>query len=208
MAHFSTPADTDIFAVVFRVISLAGGAVAIFTQPLWPAIADAIARRNVDWIGRQYRRIRLTLVIYSAAVALAMATVGPFFFHSILHIETGNSSRLFVVLGIYFLCNTWTHVTYITMIGMSAIWRVVLYVGENVIMVIISIALVPRLGATGMALGYLFASVLLPVWLLPRLFKTELCAKPPQIAPLSSPFESPCALLMSSWNHATQELRC
>ncbi len=175
MAHFSTPADTDIFAVVFRVISLAGGAVAIFTQPLWPAITDAIARRNVDWIGRQYRRIRLTLVIYSAAVALAMATVGPLFFHSILHIETGKSSWLFVVLGIYFLCNTWTHVTYITMIGMSAIWRVVFVAwGENVIMVIISIALVPRLGATGMALGYLFASVLLPVWLLPRLFKTEL----------------------------------
>jgi hypothetical protein len=61
------------------------------------------------------------------------------------------------------------------MMGMPGIWRAaVVLLAENLLMLLFALLLVPHLGAAGMALAYLAASVVLPVWLLPRLMQREL----------------------------------
>ena len=170
LAHFSTTAATDFFGVAYKALALAGAVVGIATQPLWPAIADAIAHRDISWIKRSYATIRRVLTIYSSAVAIVIITGGPWIFQHLTHINAEGSRILFVLLGVYFVANTWTHLFYTAMMGMNVIWQVAgVLIVENLVMLILGAVLVPRLGIIGMALAYLIASVALPVWFLPRL---------------------------------------
>ncbi len=170
LAHLSSTAATDFFGVVFKAISLAGAVVVIITQPLWPAITDAIAHRDIGWIKRSYAKIRVFITIYSTAVAIVMIAGGPWIFRHLTHIDAVGSSTLFILLGVYFVANNWTHLFYTVMMGMNVIWQVVaVLILENLLMIILGVVLVPHLGVPGMALAYLAASLVLPVWFLPRL---------------------------------------
>jgi hypothetical protein len=93
----------------------------------------------------------------------------------VLHVDTSGQYPLFVILGVYFVANIWTHLLYIIMMGMPGIWRATsVLLAENLLMLLFAVLLVPYLGAAGMALAYLLASLVLPVWLLPRLMRLEL----------------------------------
>jgi O-antigen/teichoic acid export membrane protein len=175
LARLSSTHDTDLFAIVYRYLALASSAVNVITQPLWPAITDAIAHRDTDWIRRSYARIMRALSIYSGLLAIIAMSAGPWIFQHILHVDTAGYYWLFFILGFYFVANIWTHLLYITMMGMPGIWRAAaVLLSENLLMLLFALVLVPNLGAAGMALAYLAASVTLPVWLLPRLMKQEL----------------------------------
>lgn len=175
LARFSSNHDTDLFAIIYKYLALASMAVNIITTPLWPAITDAIAHRDIDWVRRSYRRILRALNIYSGALAVVTITLGPWLFQHILHVDTSGYYAVFLILGIYFVANIWTHLMYITMMGMPGIWRAAaVLLAENVLMLLFALVLVPHLGAAGMALAYLGASAVLPVWLLPRLMQREL----------------------------------
>ena len=172
LAHLSSTQETNLFAIVYKSLSLIGSVNIIITQPLWPAFTDAIAHRDFDWIQRSYAKIRRALTLFSCLVGLLMMTVGPWGFEHFVHVDTSGNRLLFCVLGVYFVANVWTHLYYVTMMGMQGIWRVAMIaLSENVLLIVLSLVLVPRLGAAGMAFAYLFASLLLPVWLLPRLMK-------------------------------------
>ena len=73
---------------------------------------------------------------------------------------------------------------------MEGIWRIaVVALSENLMLVLLSLLLVPRLGAAGMALAYLSASLLLPAWLLPRLMKKTIrqISAAPNVTTLDAP---------------------
>jgi O-antigen/teichoic acid export membrane protein len=185
LAHLSSTRETDLFGVVYRALVLAGAVVNIITMPLWPAITDAIAHRDIAWIHRSYARVRRALTVYSCILAFIVVISGQWIFQHILRVDTGANHWLFVILGFYFVANIWTHLFYVTMMGLQGIWRIaaVLFT-ENLLMLGIGLLLVPRLGAAGMALSYLCASIALPVWLLPRMMKSALhkITNAPQIA--------------------------
>jgi O-antigen/teichoic acid export membrane protein len=175
LSHNSSTQDTDVFSIVYKALVLVGALVNVITQPLWPAITDAIAHGDVPWVQKAYGRIRRAVSTYSLALFLATVTIGPWFFQRILRVDTTGYYSLFLVFGVYFTANIWTHLFYVTMMGMNAIWKIaVVQFAENVLMLLFGIILTPRFGATGMALAYLLASVLLPVWLLPRLMQRQL----------------------------------
>jgi hypothetical protein len=59
--------------------------------------------------------------------------------------------------------------------GMDGIWKVALVVfAEKLLIWLFGIVLVPRMGAAGMALAYLSASIVLPAWLLPGMMRRAL----------------------------------
>jgi O-antigen/teichoic acid export membrane protein len=175
LARLSSTHDTDLFSIIYKYLALASMAVNVITAPLWPAITDAIAHRDIDWVRRSYARILRALNIYSSALAVVTITAGPWLFQHILHVDTTGYYGVFFILGIYFVANTWTHLLYIIMMGMPGIWRAAAVLcAENLLMLLFALLLVPHLGAAGMALAYLAASVVLPVWLLPRLMRREL----------------------------------
>jgi O-antigen/teichoic acid export membrane protein len=175
LAHLSSTQATNLFAIAFKALTLAGAAVAIVTQPLWPAITDALAHRDIEWVKRSYTKIRRALSVYSCTFAILIIARGEWFLQHIWHIDSAGDQSLFVLLGVYFVANTWTHLFYMILMGMRVIWHVAgIVLAENVLMLAFGMFFVPRFGAAGMALAYLTASAVLPAWLLPRLMSAEI----------------------------------
>ena len=59
---------------MFRLNSAASGLVALVTQPMWPAIADAVARHDSVWARRAYHRASWLTAGYAAAYAVGLVT--------------------------------------------------------------------------------------------------------------------------------------
>jgi O-antigen/teichoic acid export membrane protein len=172
LAHLSSTQETNLFAILYKNLSLAGAVVGIVTQPLWPAFTDAIAHRDIGWVHTSYAKIRRALTMYSCLVGVAIVTAGPWICERVIHVDATGRFVLFLILGTYFIANIWTHLFYVTLMGLRGIWKVAaIAVIENILMLIFGIALVPRFGASGMALAYLIASIALPAWLLPILME-------------------------------------
>jgi O-antigen/teichoic acid export membrane protein len=191
LAHMSSVQATALFAVVYKTTALAGAVVSIVTMPLWPAFTDAIAHRDIEWIRRSYRAISRALTVYSCAVGLVMITAGQWIFSNLMHVDTTGSGPLFAIFGGYFVANVWTHLRYVTLMGMDNLWKVALVVlAENLLMLLFGMLLVPFWGATGMALAYLAASLALPVWLLPRLMQAAIRKTSDHAADTSPPVAS------------------
>ncbi len=172
LAHLSTPQAVDIFAITFKICGFAGAVVGTLTQPLWPSFTDAIARHDMAWVSRVFRKVRLALVSLSSVLAVGIVIFGSWFLTHAVHASVGPGRSLFVVLAIYLVANMWTHLHYVTLMGIIDIWRIAgIVLAENCLMIVCGALLAPRLGASGMALGYLLASMMLPAWLLPRMFR-------------------------------------
>jgi len=172
LAHLSSVQATALFAVAYKGIVLAGAVVSTITTPLWPAYTDAIAHQDGDWIRRSHRSIRRAVMAYACVVSLFIIVAGQWTFTHILHVNMTGNGLLFTILGVYFIASIWTHLLYVTLMGIENIWKVAVVVfTENVLMLLFGLVFVPHMGAAGMALAYLCASLVLPAWLLPRMLR-------------------------------------
>jgi O-antigen/teichoic acid export membrane protein len=173
MAHLTTIHATDVFGLTYKSVSLVASGVGIVTQPLWPSFADALARQDFAWIQRIARRTRKSLMTAAGAVTVCLLLGGGSVFARIVHvrIDTG----LLSVLAVYLFFNIWTHYHYVLLEGLDRVWVVTGIIGlENALMLLFGVLLVPLWGAMGMACSYLFASLVGPVWALPRILSTRL----------------------------------
>lgn len=175
MAHLASVRATDTFGIVYRAISLAASTVGIFTQPLWPALTDALSRKDFPWIERVARRTRTSLMLIAGALMLVFTVGGTAGIEHIWHVDISADRTLIYLLAVYLFFNIWTHYHYIILEGLDRVWTVAgLILLENCMMLAFGAALVPRWGGAGMAAGYLLASLALPVWLLPRIFRRRI----------------------------------
>lgn len=172
LAHLGSIQAVALFAVVYKSLGLAGAVVSVVTMPLWPAYADAIAHRDGDWIIRSFRKVRRYMMAYACAAGAVLLLAGHWIFARLLHVDVMGAGALFGLCALYLVSNIWTHLHYVTLMGMERIWQAASVVlVENLLMLLLGVVLVPRLGAAGMALAYLLASALLPAWLLPQIMR-------------------------------------
>ncbi|MDE3187662.1 MAG: hypothetical protein KGM96_09095 [Acidobacteriota bacterium] len=170
MAHLTTPHATDLFGVIFRAGNLISSAIGIFTQPLWPAFTDAVARHDSGWVRRAAAKIKRIVMSIAGTLAFLMVTIGPWTIEHVWRVSITGSRLAVIIIGVYVLFNLWTHYHYILLMGLDRAWTVAgLVLIENCTMLALGVALVPRMNASGMAAAYLLASALLPAWLLPRI---------------------------------------
>jgi O-antigen/teichoic acid export membrane protein len=175
VAHFATPEAVAMFAIAFKIVGFAGSAVGIFTQPLWPSFTDAIVRRDLDWVVNVFQKIKLGLVSSSILAAATWVLFSNWIFVHFFHAAEKLPLPLTLVFATYLVANMWTHLHYISLMGIGNIWSISLVIfAENLLMVVLGLVFTSRWGATGMVSGYLLASLLLPFWLLPLMLSTRI----------------------------------
>lgn len=169
LAAVAGPAATVPLGVMFRLNAAASSVVALVTQPLWPALADAIARQDTVWARQAYRRASWLTVSYAAAYAVGLMILGT----SIVQWWTGAfvevPGLMILLFGIYFVVGVWAHVNAITLVGLGNVWvaaRVTCL--EAVVSILGAVLLVAHLGPTGVILAMLIASATVSAILLPR----------------------------------------
>lgn len=175
MAHLTSAQDTDIFAIIYRATCLASATVGIFTQPLWPAFTDAVARHDSQWVNQAAARIRRAILATAGALTIAMIGAGPWCIQHLWHIDVSGERMVVFILALYLFSNLWTHFHYVVLMGLDRIWTVAcLVIVENMVMLVIGGFAVPHFGAVGMAAAYLAASLVIPAWVLPRILRKRM----------------------------------
>lgn len=168
LAFVAGPAATIPLGVMFRLNLAAHGVVAVVTQPLWPAVADAIARHDSAWARRAYGRASWLTGAYAAVYAVGVVTMGSL----LIEVWTGTHVEvpplMMFLFGLYFVVGVWAHVNAITLVGLGKVWVAARVLCVEAFVSILGAALLTaQFGATGVITSLLIATAFVSAILLP-----------------------------------------
>ena len=78
--------ETARYGVLVQIMTLASGVIVMFTQPLFPALADAHSRGDLEWTKRTYKKGLQGVAGFSAIFVIVLVLIGP----RLLSIYSGN----------------------------------------------------------------------------------------------------------------------
>ena len=173
ISHVLGAGTVPQFALPYRILMLAPGAVSLVTVALWPAYAEAVARGDRAWADQTLRRSLVLAVGGTALVSAVVVGVGPTFLGQFTGSNPAPSRGLLLVLGLLACVMSAS-----TALGvfLSATGRLRIQVVAAAAMAAtnlpLSIALVGPLGVLGPAWGTIITQtvfVLVPVgWVVGR----------------------------------------
>lgn len=109
------------FAATMNAIILASGMISMVSTPLWPAIADSVAKGERNWAGQAYRRLLWSVMALGLLTALFLGTRGEWLFHVWFKGQISPSRNLILAAGIYFVALCWESVHFNILIGLHRI---------------------------------------------------------------------------------------
>jgi O-antigen/teichoic acid export membrane protein len=107
--HKGLSVETAKYGVLIQLMTLASGLIVMFTQPLFPALTDAEARGDADWIDATYRRASISVAVFCGLFIAGGIIAGP----AALAIYTGNKFSFdrgtFMAFGLCSALIFWNH---------------------------------------------------------------------------------------------------
>jgi O-antigen/teichoic acid export membrane protein len=165
-------AEMSVFVIMMNV---SGSVLLMFTQPLWPAIQDAVVRNDLPWIHRAYASGVRHLGLYFGAAALALALAGNWLFGIWLKEAIAVDRITQATLAVYFLLVAWEHFNYSFLIGLARFWLTSLaFLAGALVAFGNGLWLVPLLGVEGMLLALCSGPLAVTVWMYPVLLRRQL----------------------------------
>lgn len=155
-------------SVMVLVTTLSGSLLIIVTQPLWPAIQDAVLRKDLDWVRQAYRRILRNLVPYIMLAAVILAIGGEYILNFWLDPDVQINPTTRVLWGLYFFLIAWEHINYTMLIGLGRFWfSSIRFLIGALVMVILSVLLTRAIGVDGIFVAMCLGPLSLSVWIFP-----------------------------------------
>ncbi len=161
--------------VIVRGHLLQASGLSVVTTPTWPAIANAVARRDLPWVRRTYRILALGGLAYSTFVAVVVV----FGLEALIGLWTGSrpsdNPALRVLLATFVLVNGWAHVNAMTLVGLGALrFTAFILIAEAVFVLVLQIVLIPLAGVTGYVVALAVGAAAFSAWVLPLRVRREL----------------------------------
>jgi O-antigen/teichoic acid export membrane protein len=161
--------------VIVRGLTLQVAGLGLVTTPTWPAIANAVTRRDLAWVRRTYRVLAVGALAYSSLVAVAIL-VG---LEAFIGIWTGSrpadNLAVRLLLATYVVVNAWAHVNAMTLVGLGALRiTAIVLIAEAGLVVALQVVFVPVAGVTGYVGALAAGAVLVSGWVLGLRVRLEL----------------------------------
>jgi O-antigen/teichoic acid export membrane protein len=182
VGHYLGAAEVTPYSVTWRLVGLAALLQSLIFPALWPAYAEAYARRDYDWIRRTFS---LT-VKGTVALNLACVVVLVLFGRTVIRVWAGPAAvptkYLLLAMGVWALISGFMSVESCLLAALSRIReQAVLSIIAAGLNIALSIVLVRYIGALGVISGtilsYVFVLVVPQSMIVRRLFKTELATR-------------------------------
>ena len=169
------PTSAASLAIMLRMSELLGGVIMMITFPLWPAITEAVARRDISWVRNSYRKIALYSTSYSVAAGVTVAIAGQTIVYLWIGPEVLPSVLLQVLVGLYFVLWSWAHVNHMTLIGLGWLWPTALMVlTESLIMIPLALWFMAWMGNAGLVAALCLSTTCFSIWLAPLMVKVAM----------------------------------
>lgn len=168
------PSATALYGILISLTVMQLGFVVMLSTPTWPAVSEALARKDLAWAQSAAKRLYLFGTAFAICSALGLMALGPYILPFWLGKEFSSiSPLLFACYGFYFVAHVWRHLNHAMMIGTGQ-------VGKMVRIQLLESALVAILGAVALHYGgieALLATMGLLIFLLTGTFLPRLVLK-------------------------------
>ncbi len=195
VSHYLGASEVTPYSVTWRVVGLAAVLQSLIFPALWPAYAEAYAKRDYDWIRRTFLiTMKGTVVLNVSCVTLLVL-----FGRSLIRIWAGSaavpSTYLLLAMGIWAIVNGFMSVESCLLAALNRIReQAVLSIIAAAVNIALSVALVRHVGAMGVIggtiLSYLIVLVVPQTLIVRNVWRRELVAGPALLAIRSSPAAS------------------
>ncbi len=167
VAHLSGAEATAAFGSIMQLLILFGSGMNLIFQPLVPAVANAYAHHDANWVRQAYFKVA-TLVIAVCGIGLVLDfTAGQYLLHRWLGSKLNIPAHLPIVLGLYF--SVWMinlmHFNILAATGnLHGTGKI--YLLEGALSITLGSLLTYFYGPTGMAVGLVVGTLCLNLWFL------------------------------------------
>lgn len=166
-----------VFSIAVRLFGLVGGTLTLAGQQMWPAMGEAIARGDLEWVRKRFRHSILTAVGVATLSSGVLVAIGP----TVARLWVGE--ELVPPMSLFFAFGVWTiYLTFIVQYShmLLVAERVRLLAGLGLVLAVvnvaISIVLTRHFGLVGPVLGSLISACavqLVPMIILTRRYTRE-----------------------------------
>ncbi len=179
VSHYLGAAEVTPYSVTWRLVGMATLLQSLIFPALWPAYAEAYARRDYAWIRRTFS----VTMKGTVALNLACVTALVLFGRTLIRVWAGPAavptSYLLLAMGVWALINGFMSVESCLLAAVNRTReQALLSIVAAILNIVLSIALVRHIGALGVIggtiLSYLFVLVVPQSLIVRSLFKTEL----------------------------------
>jgi len=182
VSHYLGAAEVTPYSVTWRLVGLAALLQSLIFPALWPAYAEAYARRDYGWIRRTF-----TLAMKGTlALNLACVTALVLFGRTVIRVWAGPAavptSYLLLAMGVWAVISGFMSVESCLLAALNRTReQAVLSIVAAMLNIALSVALVQHIGSLGVIggtiLSYLFVLVVPQSVIVRSLFRTELAAE-------------------------------
>lgn len=165
-------AEAAVFAIAARLFSLVYGTLSLAGQQMWPAMSEALARGDVEWVRRRFRHSLLAVGGVAAASSVVLVAIGPTFTRLWVGEELVPPIGLFLALGVWTVYLTMiVQYSYLLMVAQKIWLLAVLGLVVGGTNLVVSILLTREIGLVGPVIGNLVSAAsiqLVPMIVLTR----------------------------------------
>ena len=173
------PAASAKIAIMIQIITLGMGLVAMISQPLWPAITDAVTRNEYLWVKRIYLRTIKIIMIYACIVGCLIGFGGNLIVTYWFGPKVAPPLGLHLLIGLDFILEVWVHMHFIFLIGVGRIKNASIYIIIRGILTLpVALYTIPKFGIPGVGVALVLPLILLTTWTLPHELNSALNRSP------------------------------
>jgi O-antigen/teichoic acid export membrane protein len=163
------------FAISMQIVLLALSFALGFLRPMWSSTADAQARGDHVWLGRQITKGRLTIALAGVGVLAGILLVGQQIIRMWIRqpIMLGWQTR--GLIGAIILLSIWEQFHFLLMMGLGQLRQVSIAIFQRAFAFALVVPLLAALGGPKALLCGICCSILFwTAWRLPRLLHAQL----------------------------------
>jgi len=169
----ASPAEASSFAASMSLFVMAAGMVSMLVTPMWPAVADAVARNDRDWLKSSYRRVLTIGMVYATGAAGVVGAAGNIILRYWMGPAVGMPRPLALAWGLAFVCHVWEHLHFMLLTGGGRIvTSSMIFLLRSAGTVLLTLAFVGSVGTPAPFLAYAFMVTSTSAWLLRAMYRT------------------------------------
>jgi Na+-driven multidrug efflux pump len=157
------PRAVTTFNVGFKYFSLLIVSFSIIITPFWSAFTDAYAKKDMEWIKRSLKKMRIFWIFFSIAALLSFL-----FAHKFYELWVGKtipvSAELSFCLAIYVIAQAWQVLHSYVLNGTGKLrMQLIMLIATALINIPLSVFLVGRLGVHGTVISNIVVMVIMDI---------------------------------------------
>ena len=123
LGQMEGPAAVGRYTILIQLGFFLYGFVFMLSRPLWPAVADAVARGHLDWVRSARRRMLRFYFPLAGATVIGFTVLGPWLADYWLHKHVALQRGDFALFSLSFVLMVWSHLHYVILAGSGVIRR-------------------------------------------------------------------------------------